>query len=245
MKRDDSMNDQEMSVHDPALAPVASHEDYWFLTNTPPLPHIRLLNTVGAPSVENFYVAGEAGAHSVARHIPRGGTVLDMGCGPGRTARFLMLRDDIRYIGFDIFKPGIDWANQFLAPHAKGRFRFEHFDAYSEHYNPRGSMRATQVRFPAADASIDVAFAMSLFTHLLEPDTHHYLRESARVLKPSGLFIPSIHVEPAPGHRYSGREDRIDIDKGYFVELAQDAGFALREDMGTVCSQEVLVFAKG
>jgi len=239
------MNDQLESVHDPALAPVASHEDYWFLTNTPPLPHMRLLHSVGAPSLENFYVAGEAGAHSVARHIPRGGTVLDMGCGPGRTARFLLLRDDIRYVGFDIFKPGIDWANRFLAPYGNGRFRFEHFDAYSAHYNPRGTMHATDVRFPAADASTDVAFAMTLFTHLLEEDARHYLRESARVLKPSGLLIPSIHVEPAPGQKFSGREDRIDVDKDYFIGMAREAGFVLREDMGTVCSQEILVFAKG
>ena len=238
------MNDQPKSVHDPAVTPVAIHEDYWFLTNTPPLPSVRLLNSGGAPSIENFYVAGEAGAHSVARHIPRGGTVLDMGCGPGRTARFLLLRDDIRYIGFDIFKPGIDWANQFLAPYGKGRFRFEHFDAYSAHYNPRGALRATQVQFPAADASIDVAFAMSLFTHLLEPDARHYLRESARVLKRGGLLIPSIHVEPAPGRKFSGNEERIDVDKGYFIEMAGDAGLALREDMGTVCGQEILVFAK-
>lgn len=233
-----------MPVHDPVGARVANHERFPFLTLSPPLPHESLLEAIGAGSLENFYVAGEAFSHVLARWIPRDAALLDMGCGPGRTARFLMLRDDVRYVGFDIFKPAIDWANRFLVPFSGARFRFEHFDAHSAHYNPRGALKAVEVRFPAADASIDLAFAASLFTHLLEPDARHYLRESARVLKESGLLVASIHVDTPAGQAYAGAENRIDVEKSYFVRMAREAGLKLREDFGTVCGQEVLVFAR-
>ena len=105
-------------------------------------------------------------------------------------------------------------------------------------------MKSTQVRFPAEDGSIDLAFAASLFTHLLEPDARHYLRESARVLKKTGLLVASIHVETPAGEAYAGRENRIDVEKPYFVAMAREAGLALKEDFGTVCGQEVLVFGR-
>jgi SAM-dependent methyltransferase len=233
-----------MPVHDPALAVAAIHEKYAILTNSPPLPHESLLHAIGAGNLENFYVAGEAFAHILNRWIPRGAAVMDIGCGPGRTARFLLFRDDITYVGFDIFKPCIEWAQRFLAPYAAGRFRFEHFDAFSAHYNPRGPVKATEVKFPAADGSIDVAFAASLFTHLLEPDSRHYLRESARVLSRSGILVASIHDEPPAGEKYTGRENRIDVDKDYFIDMAREAGLAVKLDFGLVCGQEVLVFRK-
>lgn len=106
---------------------------------------MSLLNTIGATSLENFYLAGEAVAHIVNRRLPAGGTALDMGCGCGRNARFLLIRPDITYIGFDVFKPAIEWAGRYLSPFAPGRFRFEHFNAHSAHYNPRGSIKATDV----------------------------------------------------------------------------------------------------
>lgn len=233
-----------MVVHDPADATAGTHPQYPTWAGIPALPHPSLLHTIGAATLENFYLVGEAFAHVVAKRLPPGGRTLDIGCGCGRTARFLLLREDIHYIGFDIFKPAIDWSNEHLAPLARGRFRFEHFDAHSGHYNPRGKLKATQVRFPVADGSIDVAFAASLFTHLLEGDARHYLAESARCLDRAGLLVASIHVEPVPGEKYSGRENRIEIDKPYFIAMAGAAGLELREDLGSICGQETLVFGR-
>lgn len=233
-----------MLVHDPATAKMATYAKYPTWAEIPPLPHESLLDTIGASSLENFYLAGEAVAHLVNRRLPAGGTILDIGCGCGRNARFLMMRPDAHYVGFDVFAPAIAWSTRFLTPLTDGRFRFVHFDAYSAHYNPKGKLPAAELRFPVEDASIDVAFAASLFTHLLEPDARHYLRECARALKPTGVLIASIHNEPEEGSRYSGREDRIDVDKEYFASMAADAGLALREDLGTVCGQEALEFGR-
>jgi SAM-dependent methyltransferase len=238
------MTQENMVVHDPETAHATTYAKYPVYFEVPPLPDQSLLDTVGAGTLENFYFVGEAWAQVLHHRLPAGGTVLDIGCGCGRTARFLLLRDDIRYVGFDIFKPAIDWCTRHLAPFAKGRFRFEHLDAYSAHYNPRGRIQSTQVRFPAADASIDVAFAASLFTHLLEPDAAHYLRESARCLKPGGVLVASLHAEPPKGVKFSGREDRIDIAMDYFIGMGRAAGLEMKEDLVSLCGQETVVFAR-
>ncbi|APX11233.1 hypothetical protein [Tateyamaria omphalii] len=48
--------------------------------------------------------------------------VLDVGWRVGKTARFLTLDPRINYIGFDIFKPAIDWANDAFSPVVGKRF---------------------------------------------------------------------------------------------------------------------------
>jgi SAM-dependent methyltransferase len=233
-----------MVVHDPATAHATTYALYPVYFEVPPLPDQSLLDTVGAGTLENFYFVGEAWAHVLHHRLAEGATALDIGCGCGRTARFLLFREDIRYIGFDVFKPAIEWSHRHLVPFSGGRFRFEHLDAHSAHYNPRGTMRATDVRFPAADASVDVAFAASLFTHLLEPDAAHYLRESARCLKPGGVLVASIHAEPPKGVKFAGRENRIDIAMDHFIAMAKGAGLALKEDVGSLCGQETVVLER-
>ena len=238
------MAEAPMIVHDPTGVALDVHPKYPLWKHVAPLPGVSFLDSIGAPNLENFYVVGEAWASVLGRFMPQGASVLDIGCGCGRTARFLLLRPDIRYLGFDIFRPAIEWAERYLSPLAGGRFRFEHFDGYSAHYNPHGTLKPSDIRFPAADGSVDLAFAASLFTHLLEADADHYLAESARSLRRGGVLVASIHVETRPGERFSGREDRIDVDKAYFVDMARRAGFTLLEDLGSLCGQEALALQR-
>lgn len=233
-----------MLVHDPALAAVESHRKYPAFWQVPPLPSATLMGTVGATDIENFYVVAEAWAHVVSRLAPRNASVLDVGCGCGRTARLLMLREDLVYTGFDVFRPSIEWAQRHLAPLAGGRFRFVHVDAASGHYNPRGRESPESVRFPAADSSIDLVFAASLFTHLREAHARHYLAESSRVLDRGGRLLVSIHDEVRPGERYTGDEARIDVAEEYFVDMAHAAGLAFERSLGAVCGQLALVFTR-
>ncbi len=46
-----------------------------------------------------------------------------------------------------------------------------------------------EYQLPLADASIDMALAFSLFTHLNQPDAAWYFREMARVIKPGGCAL--------------------------------------------------------
>jgi SAM-dependent methyltransferase len=218
-----------------------------------PLPTAALMATVGAPSIENFLVVGEAWASVIGAALARhrgapgaGGTyrVLDMGCGCGRTARFLALRPDVRYVGFDIMAPLLEWCREAFREHGE-RFAFVHYDGYSAFYNPRGTIGPTEYRFPADDGTIDLAFAASLFTHLKPDDARHYLRETRRVLAPGGLALVSIHNEVCPETGVEGAEARIDVDTNRFVGWAADAGLTAVEHVGELCGQYALVFRAG
>ena len=233
-----------MLVHDPDLAAVENHRKYPAFWQVPPLPSATLMGTLGATDIENFYVVAEAWAHVVSRLAPRNASVLDVGCGCGRTARLLMLREDLTYTGFDVFRPSVDWAERHITPLTTGRFRFVHLDAASGHYNPHGRDNPASVRFPAADASIDLAFAASLFTHLREAHARHYLEESCRVLKRGGRLLASIHDEVPAGEHYAGDEARIDVSQEYFVGMAHAAGLAFERSLGAVCGQLALVFTR-
>jgi SAM-dependent methyltransferase len=174
----------------------------------------------------------------VSRFLPDDPVVLDLGCGCGKLARFLHLNPKLRYIGVDIFQPGILWCRKAFAGSA-GRFRFEHFDGYSATYNPDGQLRVVDYALPTADGSVDVVVCSSLFTHLLEPDAVHYLAEIARVLKPGGQAFISVHNQPPAGEVWAGDEERIEVDEGYFLGLAKAAGLTGEERIGEVYGQVV------
>lgn len=112
--------------------------------------------------------------------------VLDIGCGNGRVADQLaaLLREGGGYVGFDISRSGVQACRRRFAgqPH----MRFEHMDVWNGEYNATGRVAELDAVFPAADGSIDLAFAMSVFTHMRMPAVRRYLAESARVLKPGG-----------------------------------------------------------
>ena len=66
---------------------------------------------------------------------------------------------------------------------------FAHADIANALYNPGGSVRASDYRFPYEDASFDFAFAISVFTHLVQDDAANYIAEAARVLASGGRLL--------------------------------------------------------
>jgi len=116
--------------------------------------------------------------------------VLDVGCGVGavasRLSRFLTPQGS--YDGFDIVAAGIRWASK----HITGRFpnfHFVHADVFNRHYNPKGKLDPDSFAFPYADASFDLVFLKSVFTHMRPAAVQHYFREIRRVLKPKGKCL--------------------------------------------------------
>ncbi len=51
------------------------------------------------------------------------------------------------------------------------------------------------ISLPFPDASFDVVFSVSVFSHLDEKPQFGWLREAHRVLRPGGLFLASTHSE--------------------------------------------------
>lgn len=117
--------------------------------------------------------------------------VLDIGCGPGRTAAPLSRYLDPgrgRYEGFDVMPASINWCRKAIT-RRHPNFRFQVADLHNAQYNPKGRQEACEYDFPYADADFDVAVAASLFTHLRPFEAHRYLEEAARVLRPGGRLL--------------------------------------------------------
>lgn len=238
-----------LGLHDRAMPTLSdaehTHELYPRWAGIAPLPNARMMLHVGAESVENFLVVGDAWGQLVASHLEGPSRILDIGCGCGRTARTLLQNPWVKaYSGFDVIPVYPVWCNRWLSPAARGSFSFEHVDVHSERYNPEGRLRGSEVEFPYASAAFDLAFAASLFTHLFEADARRYLHEAARVVRPGGKLIASFHDRPSAG-AYSGDEHRADVAPEFFEQMALAAGWSgVLADLEDVCGQRVLVLTR-
>jgi SAM-dependent methyltransferase len=115
----------------------------------------------------------------------------DFGCGCGRVARKLIQQrvPPIRYVGVDLHKGMIDWAQRNLAPAAEG-FDFIHHDVHNVRFNPTGAVPPME-RFPVGDQEFTFVHALSVFTHLTQSQAEYYVPEVARILHSDGVFLGS------------------------------------------------------
>ena len=148
-----------------------------------PLPSVRLrILATASPSVEWFIQSGQAAADSIrellAQHdvpIARIGSMLDFGCGCGRVVRhWANLPTEVH--GCDYNTGLVDWCRRQL-PFA----RFE--------------TNGLAPPLPYADASFELVYALSVFTHLPRTLQQQWMGELARVLTPNGYLIVSTHGE--------------------------------------------------
>lgn len=116
--------------------------------------------------------------------------VLDIGCGIGRMAAPLTryLDEHGRYFGFDIVKTGIEWCQNNITPR-HSNFIFTHSNVANRHYNPAGTLKASEYVFPFENNMFDFVFLTSVFTHMFPADLENYLTEIARVMKPGGRCL--------------------------------------------------------
>ena len=98
---------------------------------------------------------------------PEARTVLDFGAGWGRIARFFRDRD-VLLVDVDA--------------EALGVCRDTGVKGQTLHIAPDG-------RLPVAPASVDVAYAYSVFSHLSEASARHWLRELHAALRPDGVVV--------------------------------------------------------
>lgn len=102
--------------------------------------------------------------------------VLDFACGPGRVvSEMKKLTTDCDFYGSDIDPEAIAWAQKHLG--SIGRFETNDY--------------APPTRY--ADGMFDFIYNVSLFTHLDEPTQNIWLAELARILKPGGLLLTTVH----------------------------------------------------
>jgi len=110
-----------------------------------------------------------------------GMAVVDLGGGSGRLAHALGQRMHIEYFGVDIIEELLRYART----KAPENYRF---------------VLNRALTLPADDASADMACAFSVFTHLLHAETHLYLEDMRRVLRPGGRVVFSFLEFAEPDH---------------------------------------------
>jgi SAM-dependent methyltransferase len=159
--------------------------------------------------LRNLYAEGreQAGiiADQIRRHAParrRAGDtlrVLEWGCGPGRIIQHmpsLLDRPGLEICGTDYNPTSIAWCRR--------SFPSIHF-----------TTNDLAPPLPIPDASIDVIYAISVFTHLSEAMHYSWMTELRRVLKPDGILLATLH-----GNRVRGKLTEAEgarFDRGELV----------------------------
>jgi SAM-dependent methyltransferase len=144
-----------------------------------PMPPEHLQIRVSGAAAGQFHATGRRAARQLEGLLRQAGqplrhtcAILDFGCGPGRLISALReLHPGARYFGSDIDPEAIAWAQAELSDLA-------HFLV-----NP------AEPPIPLPDASFDLVYAISVFTHLPEDLQHAWLADLRRVLKPGGVLL--------------------------------------------------------
>ena len=145
----------------------AEEDPFYFVDN-------RLTYSDSDADPEEFWTGGEeivaAFLSQLEVSIPAGATVLDIGCGVGRTTRALARQAD-RVVGLDVSERMLDLARE----HNRELANVEWL---------RGDGRSLS---GVGSASVDVCFSHVVFQHIPDPAiTLGYVAEIGRVLRPAG-----------------------------------------------------------
>jgi SAM-dependent methyltransferase len=100
------------------------------------------------------------------RQLPKGGLVLDAGCGPGSMLHYYAGYGDV--VGLDSYAPALDMARN-------------HF--------PGSLVQGQIVSLPFATGSFSLVSACEVLYHRSIPDVRQAVAELSRVLKPGGLLL--------------------------------------------------------
>ncbi len=144
--------------------------------------------------------------------VPRGGTILDVGCAGGRDAKIFTDH------GFSVI--GVDVVDAFLqrAKRDVPQATFLHMD-----------LRALTFQ----EDSFDAIWANAVLLHILKPELPNILKTFLSILKPGGV----LHIRVKEGTGTTYEEDILSPDKRFFVYFEKEelehhierAGFTILE----------------
>lgn len=190
------------------------------LKTMPHDPALALAQAIGAETMETFVSQGD-GHVAVLRHngLADGMAVYDLGCGCGRTAQALQRS------GWRGTYTGADVVPELLAELAR------QCPDYTTVLNPAPTI-------VAPDASLDMVFHWSVFTHLYPAESYLYTLDAFRALKPGGRMVFSFLELADPAHdrvwnnnlahlRNGARAEQLDmfLHRDWIARFARDAGF--------------------
>jgi SAM-dependent methyltransferase len=172
-----------------------------------PVPPAILRFRVGESiSVETFFDVGkntvrdiEVALESVGKPIEGFNSILDFGCGCGRTLMWLAKTlPGKKFYGTDVDESSVRWCQTNL------------------HY-AECTVNASLPPTMFSDGNFDLVYAISVFTHINEGHQLEWLPELHRILKPGGLLVLTVHGK----HSWQGllHED---------VQILEERGFLFK-----------------
>lgn len=183
---------------------------------------LALAKAIGAPTMEDFKQQGDGHVAVLRAHgLTDGMSLYDLGCGCGRTAQALNRSGWTgNYIGADVVPELL-----------------EELTAQCPSYRTVLNFMPT---IDAPDASLDITFNWSVFTHLFPGESYLYIADSYRALKPGGKMIFSFLELEDPAHnkiwqnslsklRCGESAEQLDafLHRDWIRRFAQDAGFTM------------------
>jgi SAM-dependent methyltransferase len=173
----------------------------------PPLLRVRVTGGIAEPG--KWLATGSSDAGLIRAMLDRNGStlegmgaLLDFGCGCGRVARHWAHLKGPAIHGADISRRAVRWCQRNL--HFMQAVRSE-----------------PEPPLPYDESTFDFVYALSVLTHLSENSAHRWLAELARILKPGGLLLFTVH-----GERYLHQLDERDTQRfhqGEFVAARRPA----------------------
>lgn len=179
------------------------------------LPPVEYMQVIGSHDVDHFVNVMQEYFVEIATSclVSPSASVLDLGCGAGRLAIPFSqyLQTGGSYVGVDVWCEGIDWCRNNILPRDGVEFSFIHVPANDNYYfSPTLSGRRNDFSLSFIESgSIQLAFAVSTFTHLRREDALQYLCALRRILDPSGLVYMTAFVIDRYFHDEVGRTGRF------------------------------------
>lgn len=143
-----------------------------------PFPPLELMqNTTGLTEVSEF--AGHGSdfwtvlSEAASKPLSEYESVLDFGCGCGRLARMFKGHPG-RFAGCDIDPRHIDWCSSAIS--------------FME-----AKLSSVCPPIPFRDNEFELIISISIFTHLTERSQDQFLEDLARICRPDGLLLLTIH----------------------------------------------------
>ncbi len=174
----------------------------------PPIPPKELQIRVAGAYYPEFFKHGRDMFYDIENILKKQGLsafnfdhILDFGCGCGR---FLIplsyLMPPGKLSGTDIDEQAIQWLQE--------NYRCFH------NLNVNGFAPPTKY----ADGTFDFVYSISIFTHLPEEMQHAWLKELARIIRPGGYGVFTVHGENCFHHLVRKTDRNELLEKGFFYD---------------------------
>lgn len=177
----------------PHLHKVSSktHNQIVFYHHDMPVPPIRFRDMVrkGAIMAEDFIIEGRqvydevlAQFEAAGAKLNRNTKVFEFGVGCGRVARHFLAESYENFLGSDLDPELIQWCNENLSKSSDTRF-------ICNSYRPPLEIE---------DSSQELAYSISVFTHMTVENQRDWSEEMGRIMAPGGLlFVTFLERSPS------------------------------------------------